>query len=138
MCATLVSPCGQERFDRGAFGVSRKSGGVTREVGSRAVPSRPVDETTLGAIEGRCSARDPGAVTKDIFRPRDDPNPAAVRGDDRADHVPRGRPRRTGSQTADFHLLRRHVRPAVGTLQPTFPLSLDPVEQRLLNQAQSS
>jgi hypothetical protein len=44
--------------------------------------------------------------------------------------------RQLGSQTADLHLLGGHLRPAVGTFQRAFPMSLDPVEQRLLNQPQ--
>jgi hypothetical protein len=44
--------------------------------------------------------------------------------------------RQLGPQTAHLHLLGGHLRPAVGTLQRTFPMRLDPVEQRLLNQAQ--
>src|SRR5208282_4090063 len=49
-----------------------------------------------------------------------------------------GHPRQLGSQAADLHLLGGHLRTAVGTLQPAFPMSLDPVEQRLLYQTQRS
>src|SRR5258707_7026219 len=44
-------------------------------------------------------------------------------------------PRQLGSQTADLHLLGGHLRPAVTTFQRAISMSLDPVEQRLLNQA---
>jgi hypothetical protein len=45
-------------------------------------------------------------------------------------------PRQLGSQTADLHLLGGHLRRAVAIFQRAFPMSLDPVEQRLLNHAQ--
>src|SRR6266581_260146 len=45
-------------------------------------------------------------------------------------------PRQLGSQTADLHLLGGHLRTAVTTFQRAISMSLDPVEQRLLNQAQ--
>ena len=49
-----------------------------------------------------------------------------------------GHPRQLGSQAADLHLLGGHLRPALGTLQRAFAMSLDPVEQRLLYQTQRS
>jgi hypothetical protein len=42
--------------------------------------------------------------------------------------------RPTRLATADLHLLGAYRLTAAGTLEPAFPLRLDPVEQRLLNQ----
>jgi hypothetical protein len=43
-----------------------------------------------------------------------------------------------GPQTANLHLLGGHLRPPVTTFQRAISMSLDPVEQRLLNQAQGA
>src|SRR5664279_685528 len=46
--------------------------------------------------------------------------------------------RQLGSQTADLHLLGAYRLAAVAALEPAFPLCLDPVEQQLLNHAQTT
>jgi hypothetical protein len=59
--------------------------------------------------------------------------PGKVRHSFSQDVALHGHLRQIGSQAADLHLLGGHLRPAVGAFQCAFPMSLDPVEQRLLN-----